>query len=537
MGLSLGCARCHDHKFDPFSQRDYYSMQAIFATSQPVTIPVVTALAESHRRDDFGRYIALDEARDAYGLFEDRVKNRITDEKKAEFSPEVVAAYEAPEEERTEEQQELAAPLEKAVEALLEFDRGERTRPDLRKHMTPAEKDEYETLLRRMGEAVISFPTLEPSHNVKYDAFFDTPSATVLGHVEPELIQAVHVRERGDVRQLREKVGPAIPRVFGDGVNFEPKQRYGPRYRKEFALWLTSPHHPLTARVMVNRLWQWHFGAGIVSTSNDFGRQGQPPTHPELLDWLATKFVRGGWSLKSMHRLIMLSSTYQRSSEFQHEGNTRKDPKNSYLWRMNRRRLEAEAVWDNIHSVAGTLNTKMWGRPVLPAISRSEMSPLRRKWSWTVNADPKERTRRAIYILRRRNFDFPMFEKFDTPNSAVACERRDVTTVAPQSLWLMNNEMSFQQALHFAGRLVEDHGDDAEAWVETAWRIALGREPTSEEKQDDLDMLEAASEQGTWKESPGELPEALRTIDAPRAAALTELCLAVFNLNEFLFVD
>ena len=244
-------------------------------------------------------------------------------------------------------------------------------------------------------------------------------------------------------------MGPAIPRVFGDGVNFKPKERYGPRYRKEFALWLTSPHHPLTARVMVNRLWQWHFGAGIVSTSNDFGRQGQPPTHPELLDWLATEFVRGGWSLKSMHRLIMLSSTYQRSSEFQHEGNTRKDPKNSYLWRMNRRHLEAEAVWDNIHSVAGTLNTKMWARPVLPAISQSEMSPLRRKWSWTVNADPKEHTRRAIYILRRRNFDFPMLEKFDTPNSAVACERRDVTTVAPQSLWLLNNEMSFQAGSSF----------------------------------------------------------------------------------------
>ena len=537
MGLSLGCARCHDHKFDPFSQRDYYSMQAIFATSQPVTIPVVTEMSAVHRRDDFPRYIALDEVRDAYGLFEDRVKKRITDKKREEFSPEVVAAYDVPEDERSEEQQELVAPLKKAIEALLDFDPGERTRPDLRPHMTPAEKDEYETLVHRMAEAVISFPTLDPSHKVEYDTFFDVPSATVLGHVEPELIQAVHVRDRGDVRQLKEKVGPAIPRVFGDGVNFEPKERYGPRYRKEFALWLTNPHHPLTARVMVNRLWQWHFGAGIVSTANDFGRQGRPPTHPALLDWLAREFVRGGWSLKSAHRLIMGSSTYQRSSEFQHEGNTRKDPTNSYLWRMNRRRLEAEAVWDNIHSVAGTLNTKMWGRPVLPPMSQTEMSPLRRKWSWTVNADPKDHTRRAIYILRRRNFDFPMFEKFDTPNSAVACERRDVTTVAPQSLWLLNNEMSFQQALHFADRLVKDHGDDAQAWVENAWRTAVGRPPTSEEKQDDLDMLEAAWAQGAWKEPPGELPEALRTIDAPRAAALTELCLAVFNLNEFLFVD
>ena len=181
MGLSLGCARCHDHKFDPFSQRDYYSMQAIFATSQPVTIPVVTEMSAVHRRDDFARYVALDEVRDAYGLFEDRVKKRITDEKKAEFSPEVVAAYEVPEDERSEEQQELAASLEKAIEALLEFDPGERTRPDLRKHMTPAEKDEYETLVHRLAEAVTSFPTMDASHKVEYDTFFDTPSATRTG--------------------------------------------------------------------------------------------------------------------------------------------------------------------------------------------------------------------------------------------------------------------------------------------------------------------------------------------------------------------
>ena len=184
----------------------------------------------------------------------------------------------------------------------------------------------------------------------------------------------------------------------------------GARYRKRLALWLTRPDHPLTARVMVNRIWQGHFGRGIVPTANDFGQQGQAPTHPELLDWLATEFVAQGWSMKAMHRLIVLSNTYQMSSRFSDDANTRVDPDNVYLWRMNRRRLEAEAIWDSMHATAGTLNLKMSGRPVMPPLSQAEMSALRVKSWWVTPADSSEANRRAVYILSRRNFAFPMYQ-------------------------------------------------------------------------------------------------------------------------------
>ena len=171
-----------------------------------------------------------------------------------------------------------------------------------------------------------------------------------------------------------------------NGDEFEGQNPSYPRYRSVLALWLTRPDHPLTARVMVNRVWQQHLGRGIVGTANDFGRQGQLPSHPQLLDWLATEFVEQGWSLKTMHRLIMSSYTYQMASRFSDADNLRLDPDNTYFWRANRRRLEAEALYDSIHAVSGTINLKMGGRPVMPALNQSELSPLRSKEQWSVNA-------------------------------------------------------------------------------------------------------------------------------------------------------
>ena len=204
--------------------------------------------------------------------------------------------------------------------------------------------------------------------------------------------------------------------------------------------------------------WMWHFGKGIVSTPNDFGRQGQMPSHPELLDWLATEFVERGWSIKELHRLIMLSNTYQQASTFSGENNLKADPENRYLWRMNRLRLEGEELWDSIHSVSGTLNLKMGGHPVAPALADDELSALGDPSKWPVAADPAEKNRRGIYILNRRNFSYPMLQAFDSPDTAVSCPERDVTTVAPQALWLMNNNVAFDQAQEFAGRLVKESG-------------------------------------------------------------------------------
>jgi len=312
--------------------------------------------------------------------------------------------------------------------------------------------------------------------------------------------------------------------------------------RKQLALWLTRKDHPLTARVMVNRLWQWHFGRGIVATANDFGAMGSGPTHPELLDWLATEFVQRDWSIKKMHRLIMNSSTYRMASDFATSAHLEKDPSNRYLWRMNRRRLEAEAIWDAVHFTAGTLNLQMGGRPVVPPLPEDEIAALRERWHWPVSADPTQHTRRGMYILVRRNFPFPMFEVFDAPVTSSSCPVRDVTTVAPQALWTLNSPSVFEQAKQLAGRIATMAGTDDAEWIASVWLTLLSRPITEEESKEAAALLGQLTEQATENQDQlatalGELPESLRPLDLPRATAMIQFCLAAYNLNEFSFID
>jgi hypothetical protein len=273
----------------------------------------------------------------------------------------------------------------------------------------------------------------------------------------------------------------------------------------------------------------------IVETPNDFGLMGQPPSHPELLDWLAAQFVADGWNIKNLHRLIMNSAVYRQSSQFAGEPQLAKDPENRLLWRMNRRRLESEALWDAVHSAAGTINLAMGGPPVVPPLADDEIASLRDKWHWVVSADPGQHTRRGIYVIVRRNFPFPMFEVFDTPVNSVSCPTRDVTTVAPQALWGLNNQSVYQQAMHFAGRVVKEAGTDPSAQVERAWRISLGRPPTARESASALALLEELEREP--EAASQNLPDLLKAVPAPRAQALSKLCLALFNVSEFAFVD
>ncbi len=364
----------------------------------------------------------------------------------------------------------------------------------------------------------------------------EIPTASVLGHLEPELVQPVSILSRGDLDRPKRRVAADLPAILREATGYRQPLAGPAGSRKQLADWLTSGEHPLTARVMVNRIWQWHFGAGLVATPNDFGKMGQPPTHPRLLDWLARRFVESGWSVKQLHRMLMLSDAYRRASAFSSGDNLAKDADNKYLWRMNRRRLEAETLWDFVHAAAGTLNLKMGGRPVVPELADDEISALREPWQWTVSADAKEHTRRGIYVLVRRNFRFPMFEVFDSPVNSVSSPRRDVTIVAPQTLWSLNNRRAFAQAQQFADRVVRETGGDVAACVDRAWQIALGRLPTAGEKEGALSLVDALSaELGSVPlDNP---PPALAKLPPARAAALTKLCLAVFNLNEFIFVD
>ena len=240
-----------------------------------------------------------------------------------------------------------------------------------------------------------------------------------------------------------------------------------------------------------------------------------------------------------MHRLIMTSSTYQMSSHFGTQQHQDVDPDNRYLWRMNRRRLEAEALWDSVNAAAGTINLKMGGRPVVPPLADDEIAALREKWQWPVSGDPAEHTRRGLYILVRRNFHFPMFEVFDAPVNSVSCPERDVTTVAPQALWSLNSPSVFKQAKHLAGRVVKDVGDSQTVWPQRLWMLALGRPITTEEQEDALQLMKTlmnAADDGD-AEALAEIPESLKPIPQAEAVALIKLCLTVFNLNEFAFVD
>lgn len=463
MGLTMSCARCHDHKFDPLTQQDYFGLQAIFAGSKQVREFVVPPMSVADYHQHYPRVIAVDESRRAVRLFDERVRGR---------------------------------------------------------DLTGDEEAERQRLMNALAESVLKLQE-KTAQGEPFDGLYDLPSASVLGHEEPELVPAIHILNRGELSQPRGKASPSLPealRVASGWTDPIPDLRGS---RAALAKWLTTSTHPLTSRVMVNRIWQGHFGRGIVASVNDFGQMGARPTHPELLDWLATELVKNGWSIKHMHRVIMKSSTYQMDSTWQHAGNFAVDPANNYLWKMNRRRLEAEALWDAVHSVAGTINLKIGGRPVVPPLGDDEGAPV----YWTVSADPAEHMRRGLYILQRRNFRFPMFDVFDLPVNAVSAPARDTTTVAPQVLWLMNNATILRQSEAFADRLMAPPKDspdaptpDAAALVQSAWRVAVGRNPT------DAERLEALTLMGTIA------PDSTRD-------GLVQLCRAIFNLQEFAYVD
>jgi hypothetical protein len=407
LGLTFGCARCHDHKYDPISQKDYYGMQAFFAASDRAFPDKVRLL----------RIKALN------GLLSD-------------------------------------APV-------------------------PAEKMN------------------DPRCTVKTE---EQAGFRLFHREQPLEIRRLH---RGELNSPKEVVEPAFPAALPAAAQ-RPALSEGKR-RPALANWLTSPENPLTARVLVNRVWGWHFGQGIVRTPNDFGKQGEPPTHPELLDWLARDFTDHGWSLKHLHRRILLSRTYQMRSVADGLG-LRVDADNRLLWHFPRRRLEGEAIRDAMLACAGTLNPKPFGSAVVPPLSQQELTGLfDAKNKWPVTKDVSEHTRRSVYLLVRRTFLYPMFASFDPPEVMTSCPRRAQTVVPTQALALLNSPLAREQAAAFARRLLKECGDDSEKAVAEAWLLAFGRPISPAES------------------------ERVRAFLKERA--LAELCLALFNANEFIYID
>jgi hypothetical protein len=323
---------------------------------------------------------------------------------------------------------------------------------------------------------------------------------------------AVNLLARGNYEAKGEQVGMrALGVLLPEGTEALPPDTENPRLI--LANWLADPDHPLTSRVMVNRIWSNHFGTGFVKTANDFGFMGEKPSHPELFDWLSQKFVDDGWRMKPLHRMILLSSVYRQSSknaEYAAAG-AEKDADNRLLWHMPMRRLTAEEIRDSMLAISGSLNPEMGGRSIMLPVEQSLVDMLYDPTQWVVTPDVEEQHKRSVYLIAKRNLRLPFMEVFDQPALQVTCARRETSTHAPQSLELLNGRISNEQAEKFAARLVSEVGTDPMAQVKRAYELAAGRQPSQKELQTAVAFL---------KEQP-----------------LREFALAVFNLNAFLYVN
>jgi hypothetical protein len=314
---------------------------------------------------------------------------------------------------------------------------------------------------------------------------------------------------------------PAAPAFLPQGGPlFPPGEENPAQARARLAKWITSPDHPLTARVIANRIWQWHFGRGIVATPSDFGTQGAAPSHRALLDWLAADLRDGGFHLKSLHRAIMHSRTYRQSSQRELAA-VAKDPENILLAGFPRRRMEAEAVWDRLLEASGRLDRRPVDEPFVPPLTDEELQGL-----YDINGNPREnkwkateaQNRRAIYMLSRRSFRMPLLEAFDQPPNSVGCPVRPSTTVPGQALALLNGDIPVEQAMALRDRLFREEPDSDERRLNRAWLLVFARPIRADELASAREFLFSRPEK-------------------PPADAWVEFCLALFNANEFVYVD
>jgi hypothetical protein len=517
LGLTIGCARCHDHKYDPISHKDYYRLQAFFAAVRvrddiPLSTPEQRKQYEAqlHEWEEKTKDIRAELA-----ALEKPYFQKLYLDKKDKFPAEIQDAIDTPPAQRTALQWILFRKVEPQIQV---------TSTEMGKAMKSEEQARWEELTKKLDE----FKHLKPA---------PLPVAIGISDIGRDAPKT-YVLKTGVYDATMEEVEPGVLSVLSS-AGFQPvtdrmsvPQSTG--RRTALAHWIASPDNPLTARVMVNRLWNYHFGHGIVATESDFGNAGEKPTHPELLDWLATEFVRRGWSLKQMHKLIMTSQTYQQSTLNPQPSTLKVDPDNKLLSRFPRRRLEGEVIRDVVLAVSGELNLKEGGPSVFP-----ELPPgITTRGGWTPTADIEERNRRSIYVFVKRNLRYPMFEAFDMPDTHEPCARRQVTTTAPQALMLLNGELVLRSAQSFAGRLLKEAGTNSAAQVERAYRLAFSRPPDAAEKQKALAFLQRQAELIRKNNRAVLLPVPLPDpLDEATGAALVDFCHALLNANEFVYVE
>lgn len=492
LGVTVGCARCHNHKFDPIPQKDYYRMQAVFFGTKAEERPLVSDAelarikAEGKRIEELQKPI-----RKEIRAVEQPTRDKIIAKRKAELPDYMRVALATPAEKRTEGQKLNANQVEKSLESIRE--------EDLIAEMPAAARAKRELLQAQIDDLDRQKPHL------------DTVMAiTEAGREAP----ASYFLHRGNLGQKGSRMTPGVLSVAYDGEWNFPAPEAGASSsmrRAGFAAWVTSPDNPLTARVMVNRIWQNHFGEGIVRTPSNFGKMGERPSHPELLDYLASEFVKSGWSVKHVHRLIMKSAAYRMASD-DIEANRKIDGENRMVWRMPRRRVEGEVIRDAVLAAAGTLDRSVGGPAVFPYIDPSLFqSSSKRTWNGKAVNDPST-NRRSVYVFSKRTIPLPMLETFDRPDTMSSCARRNRSTIAPQALILMNNEFIGLQARHFAQRLELEAGPDTKAQVKLAYELALAREPSAGETAKAVEFIQGYPQ------------------------GLVDFAHALFNINEFVYM-
>ncbi len=472
MALTLGCARCHDHKFDPIRTEDYYALAGIFKSTKTM---------EHFKK--IARWNEVSIATEQQQLQRQKLEGQIAEQK-----------------------QQIGRVTSRANEQLRSrLPAGESLPDDVQKHYDEPTRKELQVLQAQLKQLEESLPELPTAMGVaEYDAPTNLTSAHSRQPFDTRRTRLARFSRRAVVRQI----------VRNSGIDDSSSGRL------PLARWLVEPSHPLLARVMVNRIWRWHFGRGLVESTDNFGHLGDLPTNQPLLDWLALQFVDAGWSIKAMHRLIVLSSTYRMSSEFD-AANAHVDPDNRFQWRANVRRLEAEVVRDAILEVSGGLDKAMGGS-LLHVKNREFLFDHTSKDN-TDYSSP----RRSVYLPVIRNHLYDVFQLFDYADASVSSSDRESTTVAPQALFVMNSSLVNDAAAAMADRILSSGCDTTEQQIERAYLLVFGRRPNDHELERDRSYLKEFAQSAKDMQSP----------DTPSArTALRLLCHALLASNEFIYV-
>lgn len=485
LGLTFGCARCHDHKIDPIPQADYYALVAFVADVTP------------------------------YGERGDQETNSQWDFS----SPELVAERQTQRSKIAEMERETVAMEAVGIKRMPAADQRLTETPErqrvidekLPKYLNASEwqlYDESKDKLERARRALDELPKPEMALAL----------ATCNPRPEP-----THILARGNPAAPEDVVEPHFPKLFGDEIpNIPPaaKNARSAGRRRVLADWIASPDNLLTARVIVNRVWQHHFGRGLVRSSNNFGELGTPPTHPELLDYLALWLIDHDWQLKPLHRLIMASNTYRMSSQGSDKA-LAFDPANDLLWRFELRRLNAEEVRDAMLVATGEFNPKMYGPSFYPTLSQEVLATQSNPGDGWGDSSEEEECRRSIYIFMKRSLLPPLLSAFDFPDMDSSCEARFITTQPAQALTLLNGKFAHDRAEKLAERVTKESGPNLHERAARAFYHVLGRQATDDEFADAAALLELLQKKH------GQSPD----------GALRYWCLTLFNTNEFVYLD